>query len=413
MKLDKDSFEEIIMTITHNRTRSLLTAFGVFWGIFMLVALLGGGKGLQNIMNANFEGFATNSGFVWVQQTQLPFRGFQKGRTWNMNVHDIDLLKDKVKELDVVTPSIVRFNIPAVFKSKKSTCILKGLRPDYQSIEVQNMEHGRFINDIDIRESRKVCVIGHRIYEELFNPGTDPCGTYLQVGGIYYKIIGLADNTTGGVNIQGQSSESVIIPFPTMQLAYNMKSDFEMLSFTVKPGVKVSNIQPLIERIIKQAHFISPLDKQAVMLFNTEALFSMMDDLFKGIRVLVWMVGLGTLLAGAIGVSNIMMVTVKERTSEIGIRRAIGARPKDIMQQILWESIILTSVAGMLGITMGVLSLQGMEQLNIEGKTYAFQISFSLAVGTTLLLIVLGLLAGLAPAYRAMAIKPIDAIRDE
>ena len=200
-----------------------------------------------------------------------------------------------------------------------------------------------------------------------------------------------------------------------MQQAYNLGRNIELACFTVRPGLKVTDVQPEVERIIKEAHFIAPDDKQAIMLLNTEAMFSMMDNLFIGIKILIWMVGLGTLLAGAIGVSNIMMVTVRERTTEIGIRRAIGARPKDILQQILSESIVLTTVAGMIGISFAVLVLQILDMATIRdnGETYGYQVTFGLAVGTCALLITLGILAGLAPAYRAMAIKPIEAIRDE
>ena len=200
-----------------------------------------------------------------------------------------------------------------------------------------------------------------------------------------------------------------------MQQAYNMGKRIDVICYTVKPGKKVSDLEPEIETILKEAHYISPDDKQAVMKLNAEAMFSMMDNLFTGIHVLIWMVGLGTLLAGAIGVSNIMMVTVKERTTEIGIRRAIGARPKDILQQILSESMVLTTIAGMAGISFGVLILQLMEIGVNSGKDHYshFQVSFGMAIGTCLLLVTLGLLAGLAPAYRAMAIRPIEAIRDE
>ena len=232
--------------------------------------------------------------------------------------------------------------------------------------------------------------------------------------GVYYQVIGLT-NSDSNISIQGSSQESVVIPFTTMQRAYNFGRNIEIICFTVKPGIKITDVQPKVEALIKEAHLIAPNDKQAVMLLNAEAMFSMMDNLFSGIRTLVWMVGLGTLLAGAIGVSNIMMVTVKERTTEIGIRRAIGARPQDILQQILMESIVLTTVAGMFGISFAVVILQLMEVATATstGETFNFQISFWAAIGTCALLIVLGVLAGLAPAYRAMAVKPIEAIRDE
>ena len=259
-----------------------------------------------------------------------------------------------------------------------------------------------------------MCVIGKRVYESLFKPGEDPCGKYVRVNGIYYRVIGMC-SSEGNVKIQGQASEAITLPFSTMQQTYNLGKKLHVVCFIMKPGVKVKDVQPEVERLVKAAHYIAPDDKQAVMLLNAEAMFSMMDNLMIGVRFLIWMVGLGTLFAGAIGVSNIMMVTVKERTTEIGIRRAIGARPKDILQQILSESMVLTTIAGMAGISFAVFVLQILEKAaNDPGviKTH-YQVSFGLAIGTCILLIALGVLAGLAPAYRAMAIKPIEAIRDE
>ena len=217
------------------------------------------------------------------------------------------------------------------------------------------------------------------------------------------------------MNIQGQASEAITLPYTTMKQAYNLGNRIHVACFTVKPGVKVTDIQDKVEHIVKAAHYISPDDKQAVMMLNAEAMFSMVDNLMTGVRILIWMVGLGTLFAGAIGVSNIMMVTVRERTTEIGIRRAIGARPRDILQQILSESMVLTTIAGMAGISFAVFVLQVLEAAaNDPGHiTTHYQVSFGLAIGTCALLIALGVLAGLAPAYRAMAIKPIEAIRDE
>lgn len=413
MRIDIDTCEEILITITRNKTRSLLTAFGVFWGIFMLVTLIGGGQGMQDMMNKNFEGFASNSGFLASKKTGEAYKGFRKGRYWDLELTDVKRLRNNVKEIDVITPSVARWGSNAVYGTKKYDCSVKGLYPDYVNIEAQKMAYGRFINDVDIAEARKVCVIGKRVYESLFQPGEDPCGKFVRVDGIYYRIVGMCASE-GNMNIQGQASEAVVLPFSTMQQSYNLGGQIDVVCFTVKPGVKVTDAQPKMEQIIKAAHYIAPNDKQAIMFLNAEAMFSMVDNLFKGINILVWMVGLGTLLAGAIGVSNIMMVTVKERTTEIGIRRAIGARPKDIMQQILSESMVLTTIAGMLGISFAVLVLQVAETgINADGGTAHFQVSFWLAIGTCALLILLGMLAGLAPAYRAMSIKPIEAIRDE
>ena len=391
MKIDKDTLEEILVTITRNKTRSLLTAFGVFWGIFMLVALSGGGRGMQEELQQEFEGFATNSGFVISGKTNEPYKGFRKGRWWDLEIDDVDRVA-AVPGVAMATPSIAQWGKQAVYEGNKYECNVRGLYPNYEQLEHQEMAYGRFINDVDIREGRKVCVIGKRVYED----------------SVYYQVIGMC-SSEGNVNIQGQASEAVTLPYTTMQKMYNLGNKVHVVCFTMEPGVKVKDVKPEVERRIKEAHYISPTDKQAVMMLDLEAMFSMMDNLMAGVRFLTWMVGLGTLLAGAIGVSNIMMVTVKERTTEIGIRRAIGARPQDILQQILSESVVLTTVAGMAGIS-NVLEKAANPSGVIETH---YQVGFGMAVGTCLLVIVLGVLAGLAPAYRAMAIKPIEAIRDE
>lgn len=413
MKIDKDTCEEILVTITRNKTRSLLTAFGVFWGIFMLVALMGGGQGMEQELHKEFEGFATNSGFIFAQKTGEAYKGFRKGRSWDLEMADVERI-GKLATIEISTPSVAQWGKTAIYEGNKYDCSVKGLYPDYEQIEHQEMAYGRFINDVDIREARKVCVIGKRVYESLFPKGGDPCGKYVQVDSIYYRVVGMC-SSEGNVNIQGQASEAVTLPYTTMQKMYNLGNTVELVCFTMKPGVKVADVEEQVKQTIKAAHYISPDDQQAVMMLNVEAMFSMMDALMTGVHILIWMVGLGTLFAGAIGVSNIMMVTVRERTTEIGIRRAIGARPRDILQQILSESMVLTTVAGMAGISLAVLVLQVLEAAaNPQGVVEThYQVSFGMAVGTCVLLIALGVLAGLAPAYRAMAIKPIEAIRDE
>ncbi len=413
MRIDLDTCEEILLTITRNKTRSLLTAFGVFWGIFMLVALIGGGQGLKGWMQQNFDGFATNSAFIAAERTTEPYKGFRKGRRWDLELEDVNRLRSNVDGLDIITPSLARWGNTAMYGEKKSDCSVRGLYAEYNKIERQDMAYGRFLNDVDARESRKVCVIGKRVYENLFKPGEDPCGKLIRVDGIYYQVVGMSVSE-GNINIQGPMSEAVVLPITTMQQAYNLGNRIHVVCFTAKPGIKVSSLQEDVERVVKTAHYISPDDKQAIMFLDAEAIFSMVDNLFIGINFLAALVGMGTLLAGIIGVSNIMMVTVRERTVEIGIRRAIGAKQRDILQQILSESIVLTAIAGMAGITFAVGILQVVEIIvHSNGSEVAFQISFGLAVGTTILLVALGIVAGLAPAYRAMSIKPIEAIRDE
>lgn len=406
---DIDIWEEILVTITRNKTRSLLTAFGVFWGIFMLIALMGGSQGVQDLMSANFQGFATNSGFMGANQTSKPYKGFQQGRSWDLENNDVERIRKNVPEIDIITPSLARWGCKMVYQEHDINGTLKGLYPIYSQIEQPSIIFGRFLNDIDVRDHRKVCVIGKQIFETLFPGQGDPCGKFIEINGIYYQVIGV-NVASGNISVNGDSETSVIIPFTTMQQNYNFGNKVQLLCYTARKGEMMSEVEKKVEAIVKQAHMIHPDDQQAVIRLNAEAMFSMMDNLFSGIRILGVLVGLGTLLAGAIGVSNIMMVTVKERTTEIGIRRAIGARPKDILQQILSESMVLTIIAGMAGISFGVFLLNIVEKATTNAH---FQISFWGAIGACLILLVLGILAGLAPAFRAMAVKPIDAMRDE
>ena len=412
-QFDLDTWEEILLTITRNKTRSFLTAFGIFWGIFMLVALMGGQQGVQDLMKQQFQGFATNSGFMGTMKTSKPYKGFQQGRSWSLDNKDVERVQQMIPEIDVVTPNLTRWGIRVTYQEKMISGTLKGLYPIYSKIEEPQITIGRYINEIDIREYRKVCVLGSRVYETLFPNKENPCGKMIEINGIYYQVVGV-NMASGNISVQGKAETSVIVPFSTMQKNYNMGNKVNLLCFTAKQGYSISSVAEKVEQTVKRAHFIHPDDQQAVICVNAEAMFSMMDNLFVGIKLLGWLVGLGTLLAGAIGVSNIMMVTVKERTSEIGIRRAIGAQPKDILQQIISESMVLTILSGMTGISFAVFLLNMVEKGASTPTAIAhFQIDFWGAIAATALLLLLGVLAGLAPAFRAMRVKPIDAIREE
>ncbi len=414
MKIDLDTYREIIDTLTRNKSRSLLTGFGVFWGVFMLVGLIGGGDGLKEKLERQFEGFATNSAFVFAQNTTKPYHGFRKGRQWSADMKDVERLKEQVPELDIVSPALTRWGRTVVAGDKRYSSNVKGLLADYARVEEPQMRYGRFLNDMDIAQGRKVCVLGKKVYKTLFPKGGDPCGEMVRIDSTYYQVVGV-DYSAGNVNINGSAEESVSIPMSLMQQAYNLGDNVDLICLTAKPGVTMSNISQHIREVVARAHHIDPTDEKAVTVFNTEVLFGMMDNLFNGVNFLIWLVGIGTLLAGAIGVSNIMMVTVRERTTEIGIRRAIGATPRDILSQIISESILLTAVAGMSGILFAVIILQMVEMGDTtDGIVNAhYQVGFWTAVGAAVLLSVLGVLAGLAPAARAMSIKPVDAMRDE
>jgi len=417
MRIDIDTYREIIDTITRNKARSFLTGFGVFWGVFMLVGLMGGGKGLKEMLEKNFEGFAQNTVVIGAEQTTKPYKGFRKGRWWSMDYKDIDRLKQRVPELEAVVPMIFsrwRGNNTAYYGDQKTQPRIQGTTPEMMKVITPKIYYGRYLNDMDMREQRKVCVIGKKIYKELFKEGGDPCGKKIRVDSTYFEVVGV-DYAEGGISFNGRAEEKITLPITLMQSLFNRGNEVDLIAATGREGVVMSRITDRMRETVARAHYVDPTDEQGAIVFNTELMFQMYDNLFKGVNFLIWLVGLGTLLAGAIGVSNIMMVTVRERTTEIGIRRAIGATPKMILSQIISESIVLTLVAGMSGILFGVMILQMLELANTEdGIVNAhFQVSFWTAIFCAFVVSSLGVLAGLAPAARAMSIKPVDAMRDE
>ena len=415
MRIDLDSYREILDTLTRNKSRSFLTGFGVFWGVFMLVALIGGGQGLKEKLNQNFSGFATNAAMVWAQPTTKAYKGFRKGRIWQMDYKDVERLRQKVPELEVVSPVLFSNGGYAYFGDRKTQIGVNGTAPEYQHINSPQMFYGRYLNDMDLQQRRKVCVIGKKTYKDLFPGGGDPCGRRIRIDSVYYQIVGVDYNMSDGMSFGNEAGTTVILPITLMQQTYNRGNQVDMIAITGRPGVVMSSLSQRVRETVARAHTVDPTDEQGVMMFNTEVLFQVLDNLFRGVNFLIWLVGLGTLLAGAIGVSNIMMVTVRERTTEIGIRRAIGATPRMILSQIISESVVLTLVAGMSGILFGVMILQMLEMGNTEDGivTAHFQVDFWTAIFAALVIAAMGILAGLAPAARAMSIKPVDAMRDE
>ena len=415
MRFDLDTYKEILDTITRNKSRSLLTGFGVFWGVFMLIALMGGGQGLKEMLQNNFAGFATNTAMIYAQNTTKPYKGFNKGRSWNMEMSDLQSLRQQTPELDVISPMLFGGRKNVVYGDKTFSGSTQGVNPDFSKVSTPKIFYGRYINEMDVRQQRKVCVIGKQIFKNLFPGGGDPCGKTVRVDSTYYTIIGVDYRSGNGINIGGRADETITLPQSVLRTAYNRGNDVDIIAVTGKPGVVMSKLSDRMRATIARAHSIDPTDEKGIMVFNTEVLFQMLENLFRGVNFLIWMVGIGTLLAGAIGVSNIMMVTVKERTTEIGIRRAIGATPNMILSQIISESLILTLVAGMSGILFGVAILQMLEMANTTDGilTAHFQVNFRTALFSAILICILGGLAGLAPAWRAMSIKPVDAMRDE
>ncbi|MDR2621954.1 MAG: ABC transporter permease [Dysgonamonadaceae bacterium] len=415
---DLDRFQEIWQTITRNKVRSFLTGFGVFWGIFMLVIMMGAGRGLERGMLKGIDGFATNSCFMGSSTTSLPYKGFQKGRRWNIHNRDLDILLQSVPEIKCLSPMLWggRSTNNVVYKDNSGSYNVRGLHSNYIEIEQQRMEHGRFINEIDIVQARKVCVIGTTVYEELFPTKGNPLGQYIRVSGIYYQVIGVSSGVSG-ISIGGRPEEAVIVPFTTMQQVSNQGDVIHMLAASTLPNVSVKEVQEKMEAVLKANNSISPDDKQATWGFNIQEQFNMFKYLFLGISIVIWIVGSGTLVAGIVGVSNILTVTIKERTKEIGIRRALGAKPRAIMGQIVWEGLVLTSISGLLGLCFGVLCLSLADTWWLQEAKDVFlsdpMISFGAAVASVIILLTFGLIAGSLPARRALQIKAIEAIREE
>jgi putative ABC transport system permease protein len=415
---DLDRFQEIWVTITRNKVRSFLTGFGVFWGIFMLMIMLGAGNGLQHGMMEGIEGFATNSCFMGAEQTSVPYKGFQKGRSWNIHNRDIDILLHSVPEIDCLSPVLFggRSDNNVVYNDNSGSYNIRGLNANYIRIEQQRMSFGRFINEIDVLQSRKVCVIGLKVYEELFPTRGNPIGHYIRIKGIYYQVVGVSSGVSN-ISIGGRSDESIVVPFTTMQRINNQGDVIHMFAATAKPGIPVKEMETKMKEILKSNNNVAPSDTQAIWGFNLEEEFNIFKYLFLGISILIWIVGSGTLIAGIIGVSNIMMVTVKERTKEIGIRRALGAKPRTIIGQIMSESLVLTAIAGLLGLCFGVLCLNLADVYWLRDAEDVFlsnpMVPFNTAVYSTVILLICGLFAGSIPAARALRIKAIDAIREE
>lgn len=413
---DLDRWNEIWETIVRNKKRSIMTAMGVFWGIFMLVILLGGGLGLGNMMISQMGGMSTNTAFMFTEQTSVPYKGMPKGRWWNFDSKDIEDIEKQVPGIRYAAGMNWGGNVNFSYKDRKGEYFLMGYTPDFIHILPQNIRFGRYINEIDMREKRKVCTIGTQIWKELFPGGENPVGETIVMNGMYLTIIGVLDRGTTMINFGGDPEYTVSVPTTLVQQLYNRGNRIDMIVVTADDKVNVNKVQKQCEEIIAANHLISPDDAKAIDGFNLSDEFERINGLFRGINLLTWIVGLGTLLAGIVGVSNIMLVIVRERTQEIGVRRALGAPPRSIISQILSESFVLTFIAGILGLALAVGVLSVVDNIvarNPEGIEMSFQISFWMGMLAAGIIIMGSLLAGLIPANRALKIKAVDAIREE
>jgi len=418
---DLDRWQEIYHVLRKNKLRTFLTAFGVFWGIFMLVIMLGSGKGLENGVTQNFGDMATNSVFMWAQQTSIPYKGFPRGRRFNYENSDIQALQDGIPEIKYLAPRTNAGGYDGssnvIRKLKSGSFPIFGDYPVLNFIDPVNMIKGRFIDDLDIKEKRKVVVIGTRVVELLFEKNEDPMHKYIQVQGVFFQVVGVFTSKRTGEQASNDN-QRVHMPFTTLQRTFNYGNEIGFFNITSKDGIPVAIVEEKAMKILKARHSVAPSDDRAIGHFNLEVEYKKMRGLFTGIQVLVWIVGIGTLLAGIIGVSNIMLVVVKERTQEIGIQRALGATPMKVISQIITEAVVLTTFAGYFGLVIGVGLLELinflLDQSGANTEMFVHPgVDFKIAVTALTILIISGALAGLIPAKRAVSVKPIDALRYE
>lgn len=414
---DRDKWIEILQVLGKNPFRTAATAFGVMWGIMMLIIMMGSGRGLENGVKANFNR-VTNSMFLWSQSTTLPYKGFRRDRNIQLRMDDVDYLKKTIPEIDIISPRTqlggYRGANNVTYGLKTGAFTVIGDTPDYIRIEPRTFSRGRFINWDDIHQSRKVCVIGERVFTELFAKDELPLGKYIQINGVNFQVIGTYKSNFTGERAE-EDTKSIFIPITAFQKAFNWGDIVGWLSITSKADKSVEIMGDKIVAALKERHQVNPKDPRAFGFFNLQKRFNEMNGIFIGIRFLSWFVGILTLMAGIIGVSNIMLVIIKERTKELGVRKALGATPWNIVSQILLESLFLSALAGFLGVIAGVWLLEGVDAfLSTDGG--AFQnpgVNFRVLFTALIVLIVSGTLAGLLPAIRAVRIKPVEALRDE
>ncbi len=417
---NQDRWKEILEVLTSNWFRTVLTAFGVFWGIFILILLLAAGKGLENGIRQDFSGIATNTMFMWTQTVSKSYEGMAKGRRFRYRTGDVSDIRENVPELRFISPR----NQLGGFNGANN--VIRGLNTgafnvygDYPEIiqqEPMEIIKGRFVNYGDINEKRKIAVIGEGVKTTLYDLGETVIGSYLKIRGVNFMVVGIYKKKNSGGNNE-ESQKEIYIPFTSFSQAFNMGDRVGWMAITANDGTPITDIKEQIFSIVKKNHKIHPEDTRAIGHFDLYQQFRKVESLFLALKVIAYFVGALVLLSGVIGVSNIMLIVVKERIKEIGIRRALGASPGNIRSQILTESVFLTIISGMAGIVFGALTIYAINYgLERAGPVDMFvNPSVDLAVITSALtiLIVSGLIAGLIPAQNAVKVRPIDALRTE
>ncbi|NAY92810.1 FtsX-like permease family protein [Muricauda sp. JGD-17] len=417
---NRDRWREILEVLTSNVWRTLLTSFGVSWGIFILIVLLAAGKGLENGIRKDFGDIATNTMFMWTRSTTKAYEGLPKGRSFEFKISDVQSIRDNVPNLRFVSPR----NQLGGFRGGGN--VVRGIRTgayniygDYPEIINQDpmtVTSGRFINVNDINAKRKVAVIGQGVKNDLYKKGEDPVGTYIKIQGVNFMVIGTyKKNSSDGDGEEAQ--KEIYVPFTSFSQAFNQGEDVGWMAITAHDGSSISVLKEDIIELMRKRHKVHPEDNRAIGHFDLYQEFNRVESLFGALKAVAYIVGVMVLLSGIIGVSNIMLIVVKERTKEIGIRRALGEQPWSIKKQILMESIFLTVVSGMVGIIFGSLVIYGINSLlDSIGPVDMFlspSVSIGVVSGAMLILTIAGLLAGFIPANSAIKVRPIEALRTE
>lgn len=409
---DRDTWQEIYGSIRKNKLRTGITIIGVMWGIFLLIVLLGAARGVENNFNKLFGSFATNSVFVWAQQTSKPFKGFQEGKGITLKMRDLGSIKNEIEGLEFVVPRH-QTQAMAIKGFQSGTFGIYGDYPELDKVQKKDMVYGRFINHSDMKNRRKVCVIEEEIYKQLFEKDEYPIGAYIKLNDINYQVIGMYSE--GSVRTGGPQG-NIHIPFTTFQQVYNRGDSMGWMMITGQPGYDIEQIEADVKLLLKNLHRVHPEDNRAFGSFNLGKEIAKVTGFLTGMQFLTWFVGIATLIAGVFAIGNILLITVKERTKEIGIRRALGATPWEIKRQIILESVFLTSIAGALGIIFGGLVLMLIDRTVGQGPDAALTnptVDIPVILIAAVTLTVLGTLIGLIPAQTAVSIRPIEALREE
>jgi len=409
---DLDKWQEILATIKKNKLRTFLTGFSVAWGIFMLIILLGSGKGLENGFENEFRGAAKNSLWIWTGRTSMAHNGMNPGRTIRFTNSDYENLKNNVDYTEFISG---RFNIfwgnQVSYNNEVHSFGIRNVHPDYQKIEALTITEGRYINHKDLEQRRKVTVISTTVRDVLFKQDSlEALGKYIKVNGIPFKVVGFFTDESNNDN----NMRLIYVPITTAQTVFAGGNRLHEISMTIHAETleEAQQAEKEIRGRLASIHNFNEEDRQALGSWNSFENYMQMQTIFTGIRLFIWIIGIGTIIAGIVGVSNIMIIVVKERTREIGVRKALGATPASVVSLILFESVLITTFAGYIGLVMGVGILELMS--GIESTFFANpEADFAIAVSATLLLIIAGAMAGFVPAQRAARIKPIDALRDE